>query len=191
VLAIAVIPFPEIVPAALPMLIVATGARWARGRSWAEVVRGGGFPAVVGALAGALALALAVVVGSQGMSALSQRSIEWSEHPIVRGNLGLVVIVGVYVAVTALAAELALRGWIVERMLELSPGSPILPVFVGSLAEAATTPGDVTTRLGAGLFGAGLGWLYVKSGRSVVAPICARVSFQSGAVVLEALRLVG
>jgi hypothetical protein len=91
----------------------------------------------------------------------------------------------------AVASELALRGWIVERVLELSPGPPILPVLVGAIAEALVTPGDVATGTGAGVFGAGLGWIYVAAGRSVIAPICARIAFSLAAVVLEALRVIG
>ena len=87
--------------------------------------------------------------------------------------------------------ELALRGWIVERVLELSPRAPVLPILVGAFAEAVVTPGGVAVRLGAGVFGIGLGWMYVAAGRSVVAPMLARIAFQVGAVVLEALRLIG
>ena len=96
-----------------------------------------------------------------------------------------------YVAATAIAVELALRGWIVERVLELSPGPVVLPVLVGAFAEALITPGDLAARLGGGLFGAGLGWMYVASGRSVLAPVCARLVFELGVLLLEAMRLVG
>jgi hypothetical protein len=189
VLAIAIIPWPELVPVALPLFVVATASRWIRGHSLAT--SGTRLHAAVGALVGAVALGLAVAVATRGMSALSQRSFEWSEHAIVRGNVTLVIVVGLYVAVAACAMELALRGWVVERVLELSPGSPVLPIVIGAFAEAIVTPGSVASRLGAGLFGAGLGWLYVASGRSILAPICARVVFQVGAVALEAAMLVG
>ena len=56
---------------------------------------------------------------------------------------------------------------------------------------ALVTDGDVTMRIGAGLFGLGLGWMYLAAGRSIVAPVCARLVFSLGAVVLETLRLVG
>ena len=68
---------------------------------------------------------------------------------------------------------------IVERLLELSPGPPLLPIAVGALAEAVVSPGDLAARFGAALFGAGLGALYVTGGRSVVAPICARLRFSN------------
>jgi hypothetical protein len=191
VLAIALVPMPELLPVALPLVLVASVSRWLRRRSWGEVARGGVAHTAIGATVGLVGLAVAVLVGTPVIETVGQRGIEWSEHPIVRGNLSVAAIVMLQAAVVALATELALRGWIVERMLELSPGPPVLPIFVGALAEAILTPGDLAARLGAGLFGVGLGWLYVAGGRSVVAPIWARVVFQVGVVVLEALQLVG
>jgi hypothetical protein len=189
VLAIAFAPWPAMVPIALPLLVAATASRWARGRAWAEVTSKGTWTqAGIGMLGGLIALGVAIVVmsGGDGLSDLSGRSLEIT----VRGNSTLAVAVIVHVAVTAIAAELALRGWIVERVLELSPGSPVLPVLIGSIAEAIVTPGAIGTRLAAAVFGAGLGWLYVASGRNAVASICARASFQCGAVAIEALRLL-
>ncbi|MEO8702508.1 MAG: CPBP family glutamic-type intramembrane protease [Kofleriaceae bacterium] len=191
VFAVAAVPWPATVPFALPLVIAGTASRWVRGRTWAEVAKGRAAHAVIGAVAGIVALVLAVGVATRGIASLSQRSFEWSEYAVVRGNVKLVLIVSLYVAVTAVAAELALRGWLVERVLELSPGENALPILVGALAEAVITPGDIATRVGAGLFGAGLGWLYIAGGRSVLAPVCARVAFQTGALVLEALRVVG
>lgn len=191
VLAIALVPMPELLPVALPLVAVASVSRWLRRRSWGEVARGGAYHAAIGATVGLVGLAVAVLVGTPVIETVGQRGIEWSEHPIVRGNLTVAAIVMLQAAVVALATELALRGWIVERMLELSPGPPVLPIFVGALAEAILMPGDLAARFGAGFFALGLGWLYVAGGRSVVAPICARVIFQVGVVVLEALRLVG
>jgi hypothetical protein len=191
VLALVVIPMPELVPVALPLVAIASVSRWLRRRSWGEVARGGAYHAAIGATVGLVGLGTAVLVGTPMIEALGQRGIEWSEHPIVRGNLTVAAIVMLQAAVVALAMELALRGWIVERMLELSPGPAVLPIFVGAVAEALLTPGDLAARCGAGLFGIGLGWLYVAGGRSIVAPICARVIFQVGVVVLEALLLVG
>ena len=114
-----------------------------------------------------------------------------SESALGSGNATVSVMVAAYVAATAVSTELALRGWIVERVLELSPGPPVLPVLVGAIAEALVTPGDLAARLGGGLFGIGLGWMYVAGGRSVLAPVCARLVFELGVVALEALRLIG
>ena len=191
VLAIAVVPWPELLPLALPLVVVASLARWIRGRSWSEVVTGGSDRAAIGAVTGLAALGAALLVGAPIVEAVSQRGVEWSSFPIVRGNTAQLAVVLVMVAITAIASEMALRGWLVERVLELSPGSPILPVLCGALAEAIVTPGELAIRLGAGLFGAGLGWLYVAGGRSLVAPVLARLTFAGTAVVLEGLRLIG
>ncbi|HEY0989346.1 MAG TPA: CPBP family glutamic-type intramembrane protease [Kofleriaceae bacterium] len=190
IVALAIAPLPEVVPFALPLVVLATASRWARRRSWDELLHGRGTGAVGGA-AGLGALALAVVAGTPFVELMSGRSVEWSAFPIVRGNVSQAVLVAIIVIAMAIATELALRGWIVERVLELSPGPPILPVLVGACAEALVTRGDLAARIGAGLFGIGLGWMYVSSGRSVIAPICARIAFALGAVALEALRVVG
>jgi hypothetical protein len=191
VLAIAIAPLPDMVPVALPLLVVGSLSRWIRRRSWADVVRGPIDRAGIGALAGVLAAGAAVVIGTPAIEALASRAVEWSSYPVVRGNATVFAMVALYVGATAVATELALRGWIVERVLELSPGPAILPILVGAFAEALITPGDLAARLGGGLFGAGLGWMYVASGRSVLAPVCARLVFELGIVLLQALRLVG
>ena len=191
VLAIAIAPLPDLMPAALPLLVAGSLSRWMRGRSWADVVRGPADRAAAGALAGALAVGFAVLAGAPAIEAFSFRAVEWSTYPVVRGNASVLAMVAVYVAATAVATELALRGWIVDRVLELSPGPPILPVLVGAFAEALITPGDLAARLGGGLCGGGLGWMYAASGRSVLAPVCARLVFELGVVFLQAMRLVG
>jgi hypothetical protein len=191
VLAIAIAPLPDPMPVALPLLVAGTLSRWLRGRSWADVVRGPADRAAAGALAGLAAVGIAVVVGAPAIEAFSFRAVEWSTHPVVRGNASVFAMVAIYVAATAIATELALRGWIVDRVLELSPGPPVLPVLAGAFAEALITPGDLAARIGGGLFGAGLGWMYAASGRSVLAPVCARLVFELGVVSLEAMRLVG
>ena len=191
VLAIALIPWPQLTPVALPLVACASISRWLRGRSFTEVLHGGTDKALLGALAGAVALGLALVAGTPVVEMISLRAVEWSSYPIVRGSASQMAVVIVIVTIAAVAYELALRGWIVERMLELAPGPAVLPILVGAFAEAIVTPGGVSVRLGAALFGIGLGWMYVAAGRSAVAPMIARVAFQVGAVVLEALRLIG
>jgi hypothetical protein len=190
VLALAIAPLPDAVPIAAPLLGVASASLWARGRTWGQVLGAGGFSAAIGLAAGLAALAIAVVAGGPFVELLSGRSVEWSAFPIVRGSGSQLVMVALIEIALAIAWELSLRGWIVERMLELSPGPPILPVLVGAIAEALLVPGDVAARIGAGLFGAGLGWMYVAS-RGALAPICARIGFALGALVLEALQVIG
>ncbi len=188
VIAAAVLALP--VPAAVPLLVVASISRWLRGRSWAEVIEGPALYAAVGVAAGAAALALALAVSTPLVEAITGQAVQWSTYPVVRGSAGTAVMIALVVGVGAIAAELVLRGWLVERVLELG-GHPVLAVLVGAIAEAALAEGDLGARLGAGVFGIGVGWIYVAGGRSVVAPICARLVFTLGALALETLRLVG
>lgn len=205
VLVACVAPLP--VPAAVPLLVVASFSLWLRGRSWAEVTKGPAQFAAIGAAAGALALALALALGTPAIEAITDYAVQWSMQPVVRGNVATFAIVAVIVAASAAASELVLRGWIVERVLGLPRARNrrgaeraselelrrhrILAVIVGALAEALLADGSVAMRIGAGLFGLGLGWMYIAGGRSVVAPICARLAFSLGALALEATRVVG
>jgi hypothetical protein len=190
VLALAIAPLPDAVPVAAPLLAVASLSRWVRGRGWNQVLGGGGRTAAVGAAAGLAALAIAVLAGAPFVEQMTGRTVEWSAFPIVRGSPSQLAMVALVEIALAIAWELALRGWIIERVLELSPGPPVLPVLVAAFAEALVTPGDVSARIGAGLFGIGLGWMYI-AGRGAIAPICARLAFALGAVTLEALRVIG
>jgi hypothetical protein len=179
-------------PAAVPLVIAASASRYLRGGSWSELMRGGNDQLLVGAVAGGAALVVAVLVATPAVEAIADRSVEWSAFPVVRGSAVRAGTVAVLVAALSVASELAMRGWIVERVAELSRrSSRVMPVLVGAIAEAAVTSGDAATRLGAAAFGAGLSWLYFAAGRSLTAPIAARVAFQLGAVLLEAFRVVG
>jgi len=188
VIAAAVAPMP--VPAVVPLLIAASLSLWVRGRSWGSVTHGPALYGAIGAAAGALALALALLVSTPLVELISDYAVQWSMYPIVRGSGAQTIMVAIVVGISAIAAELVLRGWIVERVLELR-GHRVLAVLVGAFGEALVADGDLAMRIGAGMFGIGLGWMYIAAGRSVVAPICARVVFALGAVVLEALRVVG
>jgi hypothetical protein len=180
----------DVIPFSLPLLVLASAARWLRGRSWTEVATGGSSHAAIGAAVGALALGLAIVIGTPLVEAALDRAVEWAQYGAVRGSPTQLLVFCVFVGMAALAAELALRGWIVERVLELS-NVKVLAILVGALAEALLVPGGIGVRLGAAIFGIGLGWIYVAGGRSVIAPICARVVFSVGALLLEGFKVIG
>lgn len=188
VLAAAVVPLP--VPAVVPLLIAASVSRWLRGHSWGTVVHGPATYAAIGLAAGLAGLVLALAVATPFVESVTDYAVQWSMYPVARGSAGTAIMVAIVVAVSAVAAELVLRGWLVERVLELR-GHPVLAVLVGAIAEGLVSEGDITARLGAGLFGLGLGWMYIAGGRSVLAPVCARLVFVLGALALEATRMVG
>src|SRR3954469_1480390 len=152
------------VPAILPLLIVASAARWAAGKSFAAVTRAR-FVAI-GVASGLVALALALVIGTPIAESLTDRAVVWAAYPLVRGNPGGFLAFGTVVAAVAVASELVLRGWLVERVLELG-GSAVLAVCAGGFAEAALTPGPLEARLGAFVVGVALGQMYVAAGRNV------------------------
>lgn len=191
VVAVLIAPRAASVPVVLPLLVLATVSRWLRRRDWASLMRRAPMVALTSVGAGLAALAAAIVAGTPVVEALSGRGVEWSVYPIVRGDPANLAVVALVVVAMSAATEAALRGWIVDRMLELSPGPATLPIAVGAVVEAAITDGGVGARFGGAVFGAGLGILYVASGRNLVAPICARVGFALGALVLEAMQWIG
>jgi hypothetical protein len=195
---LALIPFPDPLPIGIPLIIAASLAKWLRGASWADVTAANGMHAVIGLGAGVAALLLALIGGTPLVEVLTSRAVEWSTNAVVRGNMGMLGGVVVYAAIVALCMELALRGWIVDRVLELAPRSSapgtshvVLAVLIGAFAEAIVTPGDAAARIGAGVFGIGLGWMYVAAKRNVLAPMIARMTFAIVLVILEGMRVVG
>jgi membrane protease YdiL (CAAX protease family) len=172
------------------LVFVASLANWLRKRSWAERMRGPGIYAAIGAGAGAIALVLAIVFVTPLIERMSDQAVQWSMYPIVRGSGTAFITVALIVAVGCLASELVFRAFVVELGHEFTRNYAVA-IMVAALAEALLADGDAAVRLGAGVFSAGLGWMYVASGRSILAPLCARLVFSLGALVLEALRVVG
>lgn len=198
VLALAIVPLPDPLPVAIPLLIAASLAKWIRGASWGDVVAANNLHLAIGIAAGLAGLVLGLLAGAPLVEALTSRVVEWSTNAIVRGNTAMLGGILIYAIIVALCMELALRGWIVERVLELADArgragaSPqVLAVLAGAFAEAMLTPGDLTVRIGAGFFGIGLGWMYVAARRNVLAPMLARITFGVVLVILEGLRVIG
>src|SRR6185503_4107687 len=74
--ALAIAPLPEVVPIALPLVVVATASRWARGRSWDQLLQSGRGTAGVGIAAGLGALAVALVASTPFIELMSGRAVE-------------------------------------------------------------------------------------------------------------------
>jgi hypothetical protein len=174
----------------LALLAVASVAMWLRGKSWASVFKGPPLHAALGGLAGLGALALALVVATPLFETVTDDAIQWSTFPVVRGSGQQAILVAFVVGALALASELVLRGFVVETLLELRV-SPVFAVLAGALGDAVLADGDAFARIGAAIFGVALGWMFIAGGRSVVAPLCARLVFTIGAIALEAAKLVG
>ncbi len=191
------------IPVVIPLLVAGSLSLWIRGRSWTDVLKGPAHHAAIGAAAGALGLVLALLLGTPLVERVTGGAVQWSMYPIVRGSTSAALTVALLVGVGALASELVLRGWLVERVLELG-GSPVIAILVGAIAEALLVfpvahgdpgafaiGGDLTARIGAGMYGIAMGWMYVAGRRNAVGPICARGVFSLGALALEAFRIVG
>lgn len=191
VIALALVPLPDALPIAIPLVIAGSIAKWIRGRGWGDVIAANGLHAGVGIAAGVAAVVLALLLGTPLVEAITQRAVEWSMFAVVRGNASMLFGIVIYVATVSLCMELALRGWLVERVVELSPSSPVPAVLCGAFAEAMVTPGDATARIGAGVFGIGLGWMYLAAGRNVLAPMLARMAFAIAILVLESFQVIG
>lgn len=176
------------IPVILPLLIAASAARWAAGKSFAGVTRAQYVG--IGVIVGLAALVLSLVIGTPIAESLSDRAVQWAEYPMVRGQPSMFLAFGTIVLAVAVASELVLRGWIVERVLERG-GTKAIAVMVGAIAEALITPGPLDARIGAFVVGIALGQLYVAAGRNVAVPAAARVAFGLGALVLEMLRITG
>ena len=174
----------------IALLAVASVAMWLRGKSWARVLKGPAWRAGFGALAGFFALAIALLVATPLLQAITDDAIQWSMYPVVRGSSQQALLVAIVVGALALATELVLRGFVVDLLLELRL-SPAVAVLAGALGDAVLAEGGGTARIGAAIFGVALGWMFVASRRSVVAPLCARLAFVLGALALEAAKLVG
>jgi hypothetical protein len=179
VLIVAVAPLPYALPLGAPLLVLAALSRWSRGRSFAERFA---VPSRFVLLASLAAGVVAVALTGPLQRAFGVTAVEWWLVPATETGGPRLALVIAILLVDAVALELALRGWIVERMLELSPGPPTLPIMTAALVEALVIDGPIAARIGAFGFSAGLGLLYTAAGRNLVASIAARCIFALGSL---------
>jgi hypothetical protein len=180
----------------LVVLVVGALDMWRRGASFQWGTDGG----VVGALAGGIAVAVAWLVTGGWASDLDPVALlalavatelalrGWLVELVYRGSL--VARRGPRrvaddaagqrtVADDAAGARMEAGGWRTQS----SEMRAVPAVLAGAIAEALLTPGNLTMRLGAGAFGAGLGWMYIRAG--LLAPLAARVVFVVGGIALQ------
>src|SRR5512134_3541696 len=117
IIACAIAPLP--VPAQVPLLIMAMISFAIRRRSFAERFESDRFRWAVGAITGAVALILAVLVVAPLVEAQTGGLIGWTRHGVVRGKPEVFLSVAVIVAALVAATELVMRAWILERIREL------------------------------------------------------------------------
>jgi hypothetical protein len=193
VIACAVVAIP--IPAQVPLLAMALISYGIRHQSWSERWESTGLLWAVGAAVGAIALALGLVVFTPLLESRTGGLVAWTRDAIVRGNLQMLTTVTLIVAALTVATEVVMRGWILERIREHVPvrgrAGAAIAVAATSVIEAIfTTSGAGWSGIGAALVSAALSGLYLAGGRSLVAPIAARLTFDLGVVALESLRLV-
>ena len=169
---------------ALPLMLAVAMVIYAERKIWAAIALRRG-PNVVGpwGLLQSFADGLKVFLKETIIPTSANKGL-FLIAPIVTFTVALIVAVG------CLASELVFRAFLVELGHEFTKNYAVA-VVVAALAEALLAEGDPAVRVGAGVFSVGLGWMYVASGRSILAPLCARLVFSLGALVLEALRVIG
>jgi hypothetical protein len=175
------------------MLVVASVTMWLRKRSWATVLHGPPLFAALGVAAGVVGLLVAIAAGTPLVESATSQAVQWSRYPIVRGSPQMFAMVALLVGVSALVVELAIRGCVVDWLLERKV-PPFGAVLAGAMLDMVliTEPdGGFTARIGSGVFGIAMGWMFVAAGRSALPGICARIAFSVGALALEAFQIVG
>jgi hypothetical protein len=180
---------PWSVPMVLPLLAMASvSMAMRRGTLMAEPAAGSGEAILIGAGAGLVALAIAVLLATPLFEAAGA-PVAWSMFPAVRGSGNQLFVTAILVAAMAVAQETIFRRWILERSYQLG-ASGSGSILIAAAAEALVGPGLLVPRLGMALFGIALGMLYWRGGRRLGPPLAARLTFGLGALVLQALQLV-
>lgn len=177
----------------------ATAANVVDGGTWLRADDGGAGrweAALGGAIVGALALGAALWM-SAPIEDAAARGVEWSTLPIVRGSMGTAATLGLLVVAIAFAAELTMRRWWLERVAAWAEragwsrgGAVAAGVVAAAVIEAAIAPSG-GPRVGVAVTGVALGVIYVAAGQRVAASATARVVFELGALILQALRMIG
>jgi hypothetical protein len=188
--AIAPLPGPAIL---IALFAVASISLYVRKQTWVQRCGLDGLRAGIGVAVGATALVLAVVVVGPLLEARTGGMVSWNQYAVVRGRLEALLPYAIIVGAMAIAHEAILRGWVLERARELAPAGPqglAIAVAVTAVVEGALVAGAGWSVAGAAIGGVAASALYLAGGRSLVAPVVARLTFDLGALVLEALKVV-
>ncbi len=180
------------------LLVVASVAIMVRGGRWFEPRdgdRGAAWSALGGMIIGVAALGAAWIASPAIVESVG-RDVEWTTEPVVRGSVQLATTVILVTVVLGLAAELVFRRWLLDRIAGavVARGEPrqvalAAGVIVAAMIEAAVSPTGAGTRVGAVIASGGLGAIYVTSGGRIAACLTARLAFDVGAIIVQALRM--
>ncbi|MBZ0234957.1 MAG: hypothetical protein K8M05_21695, partial [Deltaproteobacteria bacterium] len=147
------------------------------------------------ATAGAAALAAAFAL-SPALLETTGRSVEWTTEPVVRGNLQLAVTVALVTVALGVASELVFRRWLLDRVAGYlhTRGEPravalVAGVLTAAVIEAAVSPSGAGFRSGVAMTSLGLGAIYVTGGGRIAGSLTARLVFDVGAIIVQALRM--
>jgi membrane protease YdiL (CAAX protease family) len=192
VIACALAPLPGLF-LLIALFAVASISLYVRGQTWAQRCAVDALRAGIGVAVGATALGLALVVVGPLLEARTGGMVNWSQYTVVRGQPSALVSYAVIVTVIAVTFEAILRGWVLERVRELAPSGRrgvAIAIAVTAVVEGVLAGGTGWSGVGAAIGGVAASALYLASGRSLVAPVAARLTFDLGALVLEALKVV-
>lgn len=181
-----------LVVASIAMIVRGGGARWFVAR---DGDRGAAWSALGGAGVGAAALGGAWLVSPALLDATGH-SVEWTTEPVVRGSLELAAIVAVVTVALGVASELVFRRWLLDRVAGYvrDRGEPravalVAGILTAAVIEAAVSPTGEGFRGGVAVTSLGLGAIYVTSGGRLAGSLTARLVFDVGAIIVQALRM--
>lgn len=188
--AIALLGLP--LPAAGALLIVAAISLALGGERFAEV--GPAWTIGAGVAVGAAAAVTVVLAAAPLLESAGGVPVAFTIAPVVRGNAGVFLAAAILAGAVAVAGELALRGWLLPRLLRLGL-APALAIAAVALVEVAVTPGAWPQRAGAAAIGVGASLLATAGAppgqARVGAPIAAAVTLQVLLLAVEWQKLRG
>lgn len=178
--------------AAASLALALRGGRWFASR---DGDRGAAWSALGGALVGGLALGAAWLV-SPSLLDITGHAVEWTTEPVVRGSIQLAAILAVITATLGVASELVFRRWLLDHVASyiVARGEPravalVAGILTAAVIEAAVSPAGGGLRLGVAITGLGLGAMYVTAGGRLAGCLTARLVFDVGAIIVQALRM--
>lgn len=177
------------------LLVLASASLLARNKGWSDagLRADDGVELVVtsGIVLGALALVAVAWLWGPALENLSGRAVELNHLPPLRGYAGLLATAVILAVAGAFASEMVFRGYVFERIRELTDSDALAIVASAALYAAVIADHGLAPTLGAMAMGIGYGLMYLAGGRNLAMPIAFHCSFESTNLVLIYLKAVG